>query len=145
MDACLASRRLYLARALTPSHKTTPLSGLRPKLTRIGAKLVETWRHVYIYIVRTRWLPTGSDSSKYQSTTCSLLDLSSLAISISVIVPTSYSRSRGPTLFPTSSLNSLWPLPPSWSLGLVCDLFSCPLVIMPSLHRSVLRLTLLFY
>jgi hypothetical protein len=48
MDACLASRRFYLARALTPSHKTTPLSGLWPKLTRIGAKLVETWRHVYI-------------------------------------------------------------------------------------------------
>jgi hypothetical protein len=24
------------------------LSGLQPKLTRIGAKLVETWRHVYI-------------------------------------------------------------------------------------------------
>jgi hypothetical protein len=33
----------------------------------------------------------GSDSSKYQSMTCSLLDLSSLAISTSVIVPTSYS------------------------------------------------------
>jgi hypothetical protein len=32
----------------------------------------------------------GSDLSKYQSTTCSLLDLSSLAISTSVIVPTSY-------------------------------------------------------
>jgi hypothetical protein len=33
----------------------------------------------------------GSDSSKYQSTTCSLLDLSSLAITTSVIVPTPYS------------------------------------------------------
>jgi hypothetical protein len=32
----------------------------------------------------------GSDLSKYQSTTCSLLDLSSLAISTSVIVPTPY-------------------------------------------------------
>jgi hypothetical protein len=32
----------------------------------------------------------GSNSSKYQSMTCSLLDLSSLAISTSVIVPTSY-------------------------------------------------------
>jgi hypothetical protein len=32
----------------------------------------------------------GSDSSKYQSTTCSLLDLSSLAITTSVIVPTPY-------------------------------------------------------
>jgi hypothetical protein len=32
-----------------------------------------------------------SDSSKYQSTTCSLLDLSSLAISTSVIVSTSSS------------------------------------------------------
>jgi hypothetical protein len=38
-----------------------------------------------------------------------------------------------------------WPLPPNWSLGLVRDLFSCPLAIMPSLHYSVLRLTLLFY
>jgi hypothetical protein len=26
MEACLASRRFYMARALTPSHKTTPLS-----------------------------------------------------------------------------------------------------------------------
>jgi hypothetical protein len=34
----------------------------------------------------------GSNSSKYQSTTCSLLDLSSLAISTSVIVLTSYKR-----------------------------------------------------
>jgi hypothetical protein len=34
----------------------------------------------------------GSDSSKYQSMTCSLLNLSSLAITTSVIVPTSYSR-----------------------------------------------------
>jgi hypothetical protein len=33
----------------------------------------------------------GSDSSKYQSMTCSLLDLSSLAITTSVIVPTPYS------------------------------------------------------
>jgi hypothetical protein len=32
----------------------------------------------------------GSDLSEYQSTTCSLLDLSSLAISTSVIVPTPY-------------------------------------------------------
>jgi hypothetical protein len=32
----------------------------------------------------------GSDLSKYQSTTCSLLNLSSLAISTSVIVPTPY-------------------------------------------------------
>jgi hypothetical protein len=32
----------------------------------------------------------GSNSSKYQSTTCSLLDLSSLAITTSVIVPTPY-------------------------------------------------------
>jgi hypothetical protein len=37
----------------------------------------------------------GSNSSKYQSTTCSLLDLSSLAISTSVIVPTSYNDDRG--------------------------------------------------
>jgi hypothetical protein len=28
------------------------VSGLRPKLTRIGAKLVETWRHVYILFGR---------------------------------------------------------------------------------------------
>jgi hypothetical protein len=41
-----------------------------------------------------RWLPTGSNLSKYQSTTCSLLDLSSLAISTSVIVPMSYNLSR---------------------------------------------------
>jgi hypothetical protein len=32
----------------------------------------------------------SSNLSKYQSTTCSLLNLSSLAISTSVIVPTSY-------------------------------------------------------
>jgi hypothetical protein len=34
----------------------------------------------------------GSNLSKYQSTICSLLDLSSLAISTSVIVPTSYTN-----------------------------------------------------
>jgi hypothetical protein len=34
----------------------------------------------------------GSDSSKYHSTTCSLLDLSSLAITTSVIVPTPYNE-----------------------------------------------------
>jgi hypothetical protein len=36
------------------------------------------------------WATKGSDLSKYQSTTCSLLDLSNLAISTSVMVPTPY-------------------------------------------------------
>jgi hypothetical protein len=45
-----------------------------------------------MYIYRLDEMATkGSDSSKYQSTTCSLLDLSSLAITTSVIVPTPYS------------------------------------------------------
>jgi hypothetical protein len=44
-----------------------------------------------MYIYRSDEMATkGSDSSKYQSTTCSLLDLSSLAITTSVIVPTPY-------------------------------------------------------
>jgi hypothetical protein len=44
-----------------------------------------------MYIYRLDEMATkGSDSSKYQSTTCSLLDLSSLAITTSVIVPTPY-------------------------------------------------------
>jgi hypothetical protein len=44
-----------------------------------------------MYIYRSDEIATkGSDSSKYQSTTCSLLDLSSLAITTSVIVPTPY-------------------------------------------------------
>jgi hypothetical protein len=45
---------------------------------------------MYIYCL-DEMATKGSNSSKYQSRTCSLLDLSSLAISISVIVPTSYS------------------------------------------------------
>jgi hypothetical protein len=45
-----------------------------------------------MYIYRSDETATkGSDSSKYQSTTCSLLNLSSLAITTSVIVPTPYS------------------------------------------------------
>jgi hypothetical protein len=45
-----------------------------------------------MYIYRSDEMATkGSDSSKYQSTTCSLLNLSSLAITTSVIVPTPYS------------------------------------------------------
>jgi hypothetical protein len=44
-----------------------------------------------MYIYHSDEMATkGSDLSKYQSTTCSLLDLSSLAISTSVIVPTPY-------------------------------------------------------
>jgi hypothetical protein len=44
-----------------------------------------------MYIYRSDEMATkGSDSSKYQSTICSLLNLSSLAISTSVIVPTPY-------------------------------------------------------
>jgi hypothetical protein len=44
-----------------------------------------------MYIYRSDKMATkGSNSSKYQSTTCSLLDLSSLAITTSVIVPTPY-------------------------------------------------------
>jgi hypothetical protein len=44
-----------------------------------------------MYIYRLDEMATkGSDLSKYQSTTCSLLDLSSLAITTSVIVPTPY-------------------------------------------------------
>jgi hypothetical protein len=44
-----------------------------------------------MYIYRSDEIATkGSDSSKYQSTICSLLNLSSLAISTSVIVPMPY-------------------------------------------------------
>jgi hypothetical protein len=49
-----------------------------------------------MYIYRSDEMATkGSDSSKYQSTTCSLLDLSSLAITTSVIVPTPYNSPLG--------------------------------------------------
>jgi hypothetical protein len=48
-----------------------------------------------MYIYRSDEMATkGSNSSKYQSTICSLLDLSSLAIPISVIVLTPYTSYR---------------------------------------------------
>jgi hypothetical protein len=48
-----------------------------------------------MYIYRLDEMATkDSNSSKYQSTTCSLLDLSSLAITTSVIVPTPYIQMR---------------------------------------------------
>jgi hypothetical protein len=47
---------------------------------------------MYIYCL-DEMATKGSDSSKYQSTTCFLLDLSSLAITTSVIVLTSYNLS----------------------------------------------------
>jgi hypothetical protein len=56
-----------------------------------------------MYIYRSDEMATkGSDSSKYQSTTCSLLNLSSLAITTSVIVPTPYIRITQP---PTDQLH----------------------------------------
>jgi hypothetical protein len=52
-----------------------------------------------MYIYRSDEMATkGSDSSKYQSPTCSLLNLSSLALSTSVIVPTSYNQHLKPSL-----------------------------------------------
>jgi hypothetical protein len=64
-----------------------------------------------MYIYRSDEMATkGSNLSKYQSTTCSLLDLSSLAISTSVIVPTSYRSSLASLLTP--SLLDLHEAPP---------------------------------
>jgi hypothetical protein len=56
-----------------------------------------------MYIYRSDKMATkGSNLSKYQSTTCSLPDLSSLAITTSVIVPTPYIRIAQP---PTDQLH----------------------------------------
>jgi hypothetical protein len=67
-----------------------------------------------MYIYRLDEMATkGSNLSKYQSTTCSLLDLSSLAISTSVIVPTSYSvvTKRTQTLTTSTSIVESTPEP----------------------------------